>query len=107
MVSQDKRKVIMFPDVTTAYILRIKPLKKNPISPLWFIPRVYPVEKRDTGRATREMTITKNPEMPSPEKSSSKTDEIGKGDNPKGSPKERSRPKTAKFSAPAAERIKE
>jgi len=107
MVSQDMRNVIMFPEVTTAYILRMKPLKKNPISPLCFISRVYPIEKRDTENATREMIITKNPEMPSPEKSSSKTDEIGKGGNVRGSPKERKRPKTIKFRAPVAERIKE
>jgi len=107
MVSQDKRKVMMFPDVTTAYILRIKPLKKNPISPLWFISRAYPMEKMDTENAIREMIITKNPEMPSPEKSTSKTDEIGRGDKERGSPKQRKRPKTAKFRAPAAERIKE
>ncbi|HUO78337.1 MAG TPA: hypothetical protein VMU21_12260 [Thermodesulfovibrionales bacterium] len=107
MVSQDMRKVIMFPDVTTAYILRMKQLKKSPINPLWFISRVYPMEKRDTGKATREIIITKNPEMPSPEKSTSKTDEIGRGDKERGSPKQRKRPKTVKFRAPAAERIKE
>jgi hypothetical protein len=85
----------------------MNPLKKNPINPLWSISRVYPIEKRDTENATKEMTITKNPEMPSPKKKTSKTDEIGKGDRVRGTPKERKRPKTIKLRAPAAERIKE
>ena len=107
MVSQEMRNVIIFPDVTTAYILRMKALKKNPISPVCCISRVYPTEKRETENVTSEIIITKIPEMPSPEKTTSKADEIGIGEKVRGGPKERKNPTTTKLRVPVAERIKE
>jgi hypothetical protein len=44
MVSQDMRNVIIFPDKTTAYMLMIKILSRNPRIPLFAMPFVYPIE---------------------------------------------------------------
>jgi hypothetical protein len=44
MVSQDMRNVITFPDKTTAYMLIIKRLNRNPRTPLFAMPFVYPTE---------------------------------------------------------------
>ena len=44
MVSHDMRNVIIFPDKTTAYILKINMLKRNPIAPLLARLFVYPIE---------------------------------------------------------------
>ena len=99
------RKVMIFPERTTAYMLKIKRLKRNPIRPLCLTSREYPMEKIDTAMTRSEMTMTKNPEIASPEKRNSKTDERGKEGKFTGRPNERKRPKDRKLSAPAAERI--
>src|SRR5512143_4019273 len=75
MVSQATRKVTRLPASTTAYMLRMRIEKRTAMRPGFFMSRVNPMEKSDTGKVTSEMMTTKKPDSASPRNSNWKTED--------------------------------